>query len=180
MPHDVQPNPAIKNAAVAMVLRPTPGGSLDDTDVLFIRRARSDRDHWSGHMALPGGRLDPSDPTLIHTAIRETQEETGLNLVARGSLLGRIAEVHPVGGGVPSVTIWPFVFSVEPGADAWVNSPEVGEVHWYSLGHLSRPEHRDLYRFDWRGEERRYPCIRIENRVIWGLTYRILESFLAV
>ncbi|NNL85157.1 MAG: NUDIX domain-containing protein, partial [Myxococcales bacterium] len=50
------------------------------TEVLFIERARHPDDPWSGHMALPGGRLDPVDASLRAAAERETREEVGVEL----------------------------------------------------------------------------------------------------
>ena len=63
-------------AAVAMVLRAATAGP----EVLFIERARREGDPWSGHMAFPGGRLDPVDASTRAAAERETLEEVGLSL----------------------------------------------------------------------------------------------------
>ena len=58
--------------------------SADDganTDILFIKRAEKPGDPWSGHMAFPGGHLEPKDADLKeHVACRETLEEIGLDL----------------------------------------------------------------------------------------------------
>ena len=64
-------------AAVALVLRPGTGG----LEALFIKRAEHPDDPWSGHVGLPGGRAEDSDPGLVHTAVRETEEEIGLRLL---------------------------------------------------------------------------------------------------
>ena len=71
-------------AAVALVLRQAPA-----LELLLIKRSSSEDDPWSGQMALPGGRRDPADAGLQHTAIRETHEEVGLDLRAhRSPMLG--------------------------------------------------------------------------------------------
>ncbi len=67
-------------AAVALVLRDAGPGGIE---LLFIRRAEHEKDPWSGHMGFPGGRAEPGDAGLEGTAVRETLEETGLDL-ARG------------------------------------------------------------------------------------------------
>ncbi len=51
-----------------------------DPEILFIKRAGRAGDRWSGHTALPGGRRDAPDADDRATAIRETQEEVGLDL----------------------------------------------------------------------------------------------------
>ena len=95
---DPQPLEGHAQAAVSLVLR-----TAAELEVLLIKRAESERDPWSGHMALPGGRREPGDPDLAGTAIRETAEETGVELEARGWRLGRLAEVSPTGN---TPTFW--------------------------------------------------------------------------
>ena len=77
-------------AAVSVVLR-----SAEGLDLLLIKRAHFDRDPWSGHMALPGGRRDPKDIDLKHTAIRETMEETALELGQDDQHLGQLKALEP-------------------------------------------------------------------------------------
>ena len=120
-PETASPDQGRKNAAVAVVLRPPGRGDATDRplgycDVLVIQRATSARDPWSGQMALPGGRLDPADAGLVGAAIRETMEETGVDLRAAGTLLGRIEAMRPLGVRIPAISIWPFVFQVDAGA----------------------------------------------------------------
>ena len=67
-----------RTAAVAVVLRP----GTDSPEVLLIERTRVEGDPWSGQMALPGGRRDAADRSLLETAVRETREETGVALDA--------------------------------------------------------------------------------------------------
>lgn len=187
------PDPGRKNAAVAAVLRPPPGpvptaaadagdGPPDppirDCDLLVIRRAESRRDPWSGQMALPGGRLDESDAGLAAAAAREAREETGIDLVAGGTLLGRIETMRPQGIRVPAITIWPFVFRVGRGAAARVASHEVASVHWVPVEALLDPANRGSHAWRYGGVVREFPCIRIDGRVIWGLTYRVLMQLL--
>lgn len=73
-----------EQASVSVIVR-----TADPVDVLFIKRARNPRDPWSGHMALPGGRREAHDDDLLATAIRETHEETGIELDPE-SLIGRL------------------------------------------------------------------------------------------
>ena len=172
-----------RNAAVALVLR-GPAGVADpqvrDCEVLVIRRSDSPQDPWSGQMALPGGSMDEADDGLLATAVRETREETGLGLDRERGVVGRLETARPMGVRLPVITIWPFVFRAVPEAVARVGSPEVASVHWFRVKDLADRENRGSYQWREGGLVRAFPCVELEGRVIWGLTYRILTGFLEV
>jgi 8-oxo-dGTP pyrophosphatase MutT (NUDIX family) len=168
-------DPARARAAVAVVLR-----DGDDPergpDVLLIERARREGDPWSGHMAFPGGRVEPVDPDARAAAERETFEEVGLPL-GGADLLGQLDDLEGrhAGRTVPLViSAWVYrVFAPGPLA----LSPEVEEAMWVPLRALVDPRHHVEYPTPWAG----YPGIlvgRPERHVVWGLTYRFLEIFL--
>ena len=79
--------PEGKHAAVALMLREREG-----LEVFVIKRADRVGDPWSGHMALPGGRKEPTDEDAYDTARRETIEEVGVDL-SEGKLLGRLDDM---------------------------------------------------------------------------------------
>ena len=86
------------HAAVALIL--DNAASRDDPEIVFIERAQVLGDPWSGHIAFPGGRCEPGDQLPLDTAVRETEEEIGVDLSA-GQLLGRLDDLtgrrsHPV------------------------------------------------------------------------------------
>src|SRR5205085_1542844 len=95
----------LRQAAVALVLR----RRLSEAELLIIKRSESERDHWSGHLALPGGRMEPEDAGLLATAVRETFEEVGLKLDEGGEVIGRLATVVPQSRLVPRIAVTPFV-----------------------------------------------------------------------
>jgi 8-oxo-dGTP pyrophosphatase MutT (NUDIX family) len=161
-------------AAVSLVVR-----GREELDVLLIKRAKRQGDPWSGHMALPGGRRSPEDASLLETAIRETREETGVNLDQLGVHLGRLGGVRPHSVHLPRMTIAPFVFGVPPDTPAVLASAEVDAVHWVPLRLLASPEVRGT--FELRaptGLEQKFPSLNVAGEVVWGLTLRILEDFL--
>lgn len=160
-------------ASVSVVLR-----ARSPLEVLLIKRATSERDPWSGHMALPGGRRDESDEGLIDTARRETLEETGVDLVAGGTPLGRLGDVTPTSPRLPKLTISPFVFGVKADVKARVASPEIEEVFWVTIDALRTPGNRTEIEIPLPGGPTSFPSIQVSGEHVWGLTYRILERFL--
>jgi 8-oxo-dGTP pyrophosphatase MutT (NUDIX family) len=165
--------PAPGRAAVAIVVR----DHSDGPQVLLIRRAEHPGDAWSGHMAFPGGREDPEDTSLLATAIRETFEELALDLRQAGRLLGQLAPLPAMARGRPvGITIVPFVFELT--ADAELRySDEVAEAVWVPLAPLLYGRLRTTFAVDRDGGERlQLPAHDVNGRIVWGLTYRMLDS----
>lgn len=161
-------------AAVALILRGGTGGGTEP-EALFVRRARVDGDPWSGHVALPGGRTDPTDADLLDTACRETLEETGLEL-PREDCLGRLADIHPRSPHLPPICVTPFVARLRKEQEVRLNHELTGHV-WIPLSALSDPAYRSTLMRE-VPSPREFPAIDYEGHVIWGLTFAILEDFL--
>jgi 8-oxo-dGTP pyrophosphatase MutT (NUDIX family) len=166
-----------RRAAVALVFRDGAQGGLE---LLFIRRAEHEKDPWSGHMGFPGGRQEPGDPDLAATAVRETLEETGLDLAADGDPLGALDEVKALARGRPvDLVIAPFVHRLRRRLEG-APSHEVVSLHWLPLERLLSPETRSTLRYAFEENVLELPCLRIDGLVIWGLTYRMFESLVSV
>lgn len=163
--------PEARPAAVALILRDTAG-----LEALFIQRAERSGDPWSGQVALPGGRRDPADADLLATAIRETLEETGVDL-ARAERLGVLDDLYPRTPLLPPVVVRPFVFALA-GLPSLTLSDEVTAAFWVPLSRLREPGARREVTLTIRGAERTFPAYAFGERVIWGMTERILTSFL--
>lgn len=157
-------------AAVALMLRPTGSG----LEFLAIKRAEHERDPWSGHMALPGGRHEPGDGSLWETAVRETSEEVGVDLGAVGRALGQLDDVYPRTRRIPAIAITPYVVAVEPGVVART-STEVEQAVWVPLRVVVDEEHRGTLKLDML-PDREFPTIEYGGHVIWGLTLAILRQ----
>ena len=91
------------NAAVVVLLRTT----NQDFQVLFVKRAEKSGDPWSGQTALPGGKRGPEDRNLKETVVRETLEETSINLLESCRFLGAMEPVRST--QKPEMKILPFV-----------------------------------------------------------------------
>ena len=160
-------------AAVAVVIR-----ARDPLDFLLIKRAQSERDPGSGHMALPGGRRDSRDAELIDTARRETMEETAVDLLRVGTSLGRLSDVAPSSNRLPALTISSFVFGVPANVEAAVASDEIAAVHWVSLERLRDPATHSEVEIPLPGGRRAFPSFALVGEHVWGLTHRILQDLL--
>jgi len=155
------------NAAVALLLR-----TLDqDLQVLFVKRVENSTDPWSGQMALPGGKRDAKDQNLKQTVIRETLEETGINLLDRCHFLGVIEAIRS--SSRPELNILPFVVLLEHEPLIRLNEKELKGFVWISLEELT--QRRGTAKFSF-GER---PAYIVGNDVIWGLTYWILQKFVS-
>jgi 8-oxo-dGTP pyrophosphatase MutT (NUDIX family) len=166
-----------RRAAVALVLRDGEGGR---PELLFIRRAEHEKDPWSGHMGFPGGRAERGDASLAATAVRETLEETGIDLAGDGTRLGDLDEVRALARGRPvDLVIAPFVFRLSRRADG-APSHEVVSLHWIALDRLLDPASRSVLQYEHEKTRLELPCFRIDGLVIWGLTYRMFENLVFV
>jgi 8-oxo-dGTP pyrophosphatase MutT (NUDIX family) len=160
-------------AAVALLLRAGVDAGLE---LLFIRRAEHERDPWSGHMGFPGGRAEPEDAGPEATAVRETLEETGLDLAHDAQRLGALDEVRALARGRPvDLVIAPFVFHLLRPAEG-APSREVVSLHWLSLDTLLDPASRSVFEYRYEEHTVELPCLRTRGLVIWGLTYRMFEN----
>ena len=109
-------------AAIALVLRPGEGhAATGDPELLMIKRAEHEGDPWSGHIACPGGRMEPGDRDLGVTAVRETLEETGVDVARDGRLLGHLDDLFPRTPTLPPIVIRPYVALVR--ADVLFRTP---------------------------------------------------------
>ncbi|MEM9693414.1 MAG: CoA pyrophosphatase, partial [Myxococcota bacterium] len=150
-------------------------------EVLLIRRTEHPGDPWSGHMAFPGGREDASDVSLLQTATRETLEEVGLDLEATAEPLGRLRDVDAVARAKRiNLVIAPHVFLLRTMPPRLVLDPrEVAEALWTNLGPMYRGEVDTTTRYTHEGRPLDLPGFSVGDRVVWGLTHRMLELFFA-
>jgi 8-oxo-dGTP pyrophosphatase MutT (NUDIX family) len=163
-----------RRAAVALVLAPS-ADAPERLSLLLTRRPERQGDPWSGHMAFPGEHANADDTDLLHTARRETLEEVGIDL-KDAELLGRLDDVSPMRSS--ELVVRPFVFWID-GSVRPSLSPEVAEVLWVPLDALASDDLRSMREVVVQGSHWRVPAFVIEERVVWGMTYHVLERFLA-
>ena len=156
------------NAAVALLLQIT----SQDLNVLFVKRAESPTDSWSGQMAMPGGKRDSKDRDLKETVVREVLEEININLLDGRRFLGVLPPQRTKRR--PELKILPFVILLEQEPSIKVNEEEVEHAFWMSLKELVQNEGIVTLSF------RKRPAYTVGKYIIWGLTYNILHNFIYV
>ena len=154
------------DAAVAVLIH-----YLEESlDVLLVKRASSLSDPWSGQMALPGGRRSFKDESLRQTVIRETLEETNINLNScrfLGVMEPKKSEQ------IPEISVLPFVYTTQSKPLIILNE-ELEQYIWIKLREL--PERKGVS----KQNSNQVPAYFIKGNVIWGLTYRILEDLISI
>ncbi|EEA23146.1 hypothetical protein TMatcc_002007 [Talaromyces marneffei ATCC 18224] len=120
-----------------------------DPELLFIKRASRVGDRWTGHVALPGGKRDPEDQDDKAAAVREAQEEVGLDLTTEDLIyIGNLPErvVTTSFGSVPLMVLCPFIFLLTSNnaPDLTLQPTEVASIHWVSLRALLSPSLRSV------------------------------------
>lgn len=169
----------MRQAAVAMIIR----GDGNASEVMFIKRAESESDPWSGQIAFPGGGLEDADPTLADAAIRETLEETAV-VISHQQEIGRLDDLQGSSRSRSmNLMIACFVYRLDA-EPVPVPNYEVAEVFWVPMAMLRDPARRIRYQTEFRDEP--YPAVHLghgrngADRILWGLTYRFVEGFLGI
>ncbi len=156
---------ATKPAAVLVpvVDRPEPG--------VILTLRTSELPNHAGQIAFPGGKIDQSDEGPLAAALREAEEEIGLD--------ARLIE--PLGYLDLYLTfsgfrILPVVARVEPDYALALNAAEVADAFEVPLAFLMGPENHQRHSRDWKGIRREYYAMPWQERYIWGVTAGILRN----
>jgi len=164
----------VRRAAVLLTLRSREDGDLE---LLMIKRSDFEGDPWSGHIAFPGGRMEPEDRDLAVTALRETWEETGVDVAADGRVLGYLDELCPRNPHLPLLVIRPYVALVRADVRI-VPSREVADAFWVPLSSLRTADAWGTSTVSVRDQDRTVNVFRHGRHMVWGLTERVLRQFL--
>lgn len=177
-PTDPTPAPAasaapslrpIRLAAVALILYERDGRPW----ALFTKRTERVADH-KGQICLPGGSQDPTDESLLATALRETEEELGI----APETLRPVAALEPVFTVATRYLIHPFVFYTPSRPEVSPEAAEVAEVIDLPVEALLGEGVRRVERWDTHGVPRDVYFFDYGPHVIWGATGRMLKHFL--
>ncbi|CDH43388.1 MAG: CoA pyrophosphatase [Candidatus Competibacteraceae bacterium] len=155
----------------AAVLVPLVERTEDYTVLLTQRTAHLE--HHGGQISFPGGRAEDEDASPVHTALREAEEEIGLQRRHVVEIAGFLDLYQTVTGFL----VTPVVGFVEPPFELSLDAFEVAEAFEVPLEFILDPvnhEHRSMF---YKGQQRRYYVIPYQDRYIWGATAAMLVGF---
>jgi 8-oxo-dGTP pyrophosphatase MutT (NUDIX family) len=147
---------------VAVVARQT------GAHVLLTRRAQTMPDH-AGQIAFPGGKIEAGDADAAAAALREAQEETGLQ-PRYVRLLGKLKTCRTGTG----FSITPVVGVVAPGFSLAADRREVDEIFEAPLAFLMNPANHQRSHITFQGKTKKFHVICYGDYYIWGATARML------
>jgi 8-oxo-dGTP pyrophosphatase MutT (NUDIX family) len=170
--HDL--DPVMRAIAEVRPIRPAavlvPVVDRDEPTILLTQRTADLSDH-PGQIAFPGGKIDTSDESPLAAALREAQEEIGLD--AR--------HVEPIGYLDLYMTtlgyrIVPTLARVHPDFSLHLNRAEVADAFEVPLSFLMEAANHQTHSREWKGMMRTFYAIPFGERYIWGVTAGILRN----
>jgi 8-oxo-dGTP pyrophosphatase MutT (NUDIX family) len=170
--HDV--DPVMRKIAEIRPIRPAavlvPIIDREEPSVLLTQRAAHLPDH-PGQISFPGGKIDKADDTPKAAALREAEEEIGLDR-QRVTPLGYLDLYMTTLG----YRIVPVIARLDPGFALKLNTMEVDNTFEVPLSFLMNQENHKRHSRDWQGMTRHYYAIPYGERYIWGVTAGILRN----
>lgn len=170
--HDA--DPVMQKIAEVRPIRPAavlvPVVEHTEPTVLLTQRAQHLPDH-PGQVSFAGGKIDKTDASPLHSALREAEEEVGLDR----------SYVEPLGYLDLYMTtlgyrIVPVIARVKPGFTLTLNAAEVDVAFEVPLAFLMDAANMQRHSRDWQGMTRHYYAITFGERYIWGVTAGILRN----
>jgi len=170
--HDA--DPVMQKVAEVRPIRPAavlvPVVDRPEPTVLLTQRAQHLPDH-AGQVSFPGGKIDQGDDSPLASALREAEEEIGLDR----------ASVEPLGYLDLYMTtlgyrIVPTIARIKPGFKLTLNTSEVDASFEVPLAFLMDQANVQRHSRDWQGMTRHYYAITFGERYIWGVTAGILRN----
>jgi 8-oxo-dGTP pyrophosphatase MutT (NUDIX family) len=153
----------------------TSGGLPDEADLLVTVRAATLR-HHAGQAAFPGGAADPGDHDPVYTALREANEETGID-TERLHPLATLERMFIPPSGFHVVPV--LAYSSDPGPVAVVDESETAVVARVPLRAFINPENRIMVHG--RGKTRfAGPAFLLNEMLVWGFTGQVISAMLDV
>ncbi len=138
---------------------------------LLLTRRADHLKHHPGQVSFPGGKYEPSDPTLAHTALRETEEELGIS-AQHISLVGSLPKLATIS----SFSVVPFIAFVDPDYQAKIDENEVAELFEVPASFIFSTDSLNSYSVTHNGRTHKVFGTFYGPQFIWGVTAQILQA----
>ena len=139
-----------------------------DLEILLTKRSNSLKNH-PGQIAFPGGKKDQSDSSPIETALRETQEEVGLN-PKNVEIIASLPSHRTATGFV----IKPYLGLINQPFSETLRQGEVDEIFTVPYEYILNEKNFSIQTRKWNGSQRSYYVVPYGPYYVWGATARIL------
>ena len=159
----------LSRAAVLLLFWP---GSDDAVEVVFTKRTETVSSH-RGQVSFPGGVYHTGDTDMAATALRETQEELGIDPGAV-TIMGRLDDAYSIAGH----HVIPYVGWTDKAPEITANTDEVAEVIIADVRVLLLPEVNTTHTVDFLGKPRTTHAFDWDGGYVWGLSADLLLEFL--
>ncbi len=156
----------LKDAAVLVPIVKRPSGLH-----LILTQRSSNLRHHPNQICFPGGKAEPSDSSLIYTAIRETNEEIGINF-AHIKPLAKLNKIATISG----YQVTPIVALIDENYTTAIDCSEVSAVFEVPFKHLTNQ--KNIYKQQITNKKHTYNLIFIpfDEKLIWGMTAEIIYA----
>lgn len=146
---------------------------LADNEIYFFLTKRTDElKHHKGQISLPGGKQEGNEK-LIDTALRETQEEIGINKTS----ISIIGTITPLFVPVTGFMIYPFIGYSHNKLEPKPDPVEVATIFSVNISDLLNKENRTTEQRNIRGYDVQVPYFKLNDYQVWGATSMILSEF---
>ncbi len=139
-----------------------------DLEILLTKRSNNLKNH-PGQIAFPGGKKDQSDSSPIETALRETQEEVGLN-PKNVEIIASLPSHKTATGFV----IKPYLGLINQPFSETLRQGEVDEIFTVPYEYILNEKNFSIQTRKWNGSQRSYYVVPYGPYYVWGATARIL------
>ena len=164
-------NDTTRQSAVLLLLFP----SGENINILLIKRTIYNG-HHSGQVAFPGGKLEKSDLSVFDAALRETEEEVGID----SSQIKIIGKLTPLYIPISNMMVSPIVGAINTTPIIHPNDKEVEYIISVPINHLLDPANKSVKVISLHDRQITAPYYNVSNEMVWGATAMIVSEFLVI